>query len=112
MNIPRFVIQNTSNSQFRFNLIAANNEILLTSETYTALSSAKDGIAAVRTVSQLDTNFKRQTSVRNEPYFTLEAANSEVVGTSEMYSSAQARDNGIDAVKRVAENAEVVNGRG
>ena len=50
-------------------------------------------------------------SVKNEPYFTLEAANNKLVSTSEMYSSAQARDNGIDAVKRVAPHAEVVDGR-
>jgi uncharacterized protein len=112
MNVPRFVILNTSNDQFRFNLIAANNEIVLTSETYTALSSAKDGIAAVRTAAQVDENFKRLTSVANEPYFTLQAANHEVVGTSEMYSSKQARDNGIDAVKRAASSAEVVDARG
>jgi uncharacterized protein len=51
------------------------------------------------------------TSVANEPYFTLQAANHEVVGTSEMYSSKQARENGIDAVKRAASSAEVVDGR-
>lgn len=52
MSIPRFEIRDTSNQEFRFNLIAANNEVLLTSETYTALSSAKDGIGAVRTAAQ------------------------------------------------------------
>ncbi len=59
----------------------------------------------------MDANFKRLTSVKGEPYFTLEAANHKVVGVSEMYSSAQARETGIEAVKRVAPGAEVVDER-
>jgi hypothetical protein len=37
--------------------------------------------------------------------FNLRAANGQVIGTSETYSSESARDNGIDAVKRAAPDA-------
>ncbi|MDP5008627.1 MAG: YegP family protein, partial [Glaciimonas sp.] len=32
-------------------------------------------------------------------YFTLKAANHEVIGTSQMYDSVETRDNGIASVK-------------
>jgi len=54
-----------------------------------------------------DSNFRRLTSVRNQPYFTQNAANNQVLGTSEMYSSTQAREVGIDSVKRNAPLAEI-----
>jgi uncharacterized protein len=111
MSIPRFEIHDTSNQEFRFRLIAANNEVLLTSETYHAVASAKDGISAVRTAAQTEANFKRLRSVADEPYFTLVAANNKVVAVSEMYSSIQMRDKGIEAVKRIASSAEVFDAR-
>lgn len=41
-------------------------------------------------------------------YFRLVAANGEIVAQSEAYNSAQARDHGIEAVRRAAELAKVV----
>ncbi|WP_430539317.1 YegP family protein [Luteibacter jiangsuensis] len=42
------------------------------------------------------------------PYFVLKAANGEIVGTSESYSSSQAMEHGIAVVKTIAPNAPVV----
>jgi uncharacterized protein YegP (UPF0339 family) len=42
------------------------------------------------------------------PYFSLKAANGYIIGTSETYSSAYARDAGIEAVKRVAPSAMIL----
>ncbi len=38
-------------------------------------------------------------SMSGEPYFVLKATNGEVIGRSEMYSSASAMENGIESVK-------------
>jgi uncharacterized protein YegP (UPF0339 family) len=43
----RFVLK-ASDEQFLFNLKAGNNEVILTSERYTAKASAPGGIDAVR----------------------------------------------------------------
>ncbi|GAB6010025.1 YegP family protein [Dysgonomonas reticulitermitis] len=43
-----------------------------------------------------------------KPYFNLKASNGQVIGTSEMYESVAARDNGIASVKKNAPDAEVV----
>jgi len=111
LNHPTFVIRTSNDGQVYFTLRAANHEVILTSETYTALSHLKQGIASVRTHSQNDAHFDRRRSQRSEPYFVLRAANNEVIGTSEMYSSTQKCEQGIAAVKECAARAEVVDER-
>jgi len=103
-----FVIEKGSTGKFRFNLKAGNHEIILTSETYEAKASAENGIESVRTNSQIDDRYKRKTATDNSPYFVLTAANHEVIGTSEMYSSNAAMENGIKSVKENAPTATVV----
>jgi uncharacterized protein YegP (UPF0339 family) len=103
-----FVFEKGSTGKFRFNLRAGNNEIILTSETYEAKASAENGIESVRTNSQDDARFTRKIATDGSPYFVLTAANNQVIGTSEMYSSTAARDNGIASVKTNAPKAEVV----
>ena len=93
--------------QFRFNLKAANHEIILQSEGYISSQSCDTGIASVRTNSPYDSRYSRLTSKIGEPYFVLKASQGEPIGSSEMYSSAQKRDEGIEAVKRNAPTAEV-----
>ncbi|MCO7565852.1 YegP family protein [Pseudomonas sp. S 311-6] len=88
-----------SGDQYMFNLKAGNNEIILTSERYTTKASAQDGIASVRQNSSNDARYQRKTAADGSPYFTLTAANGQVIGRSEMYSSTSARDNGIASVK-------------
>lgn len=110
-NFPSFVIHHSADGQIYFNLRAPNHEIILTSETYTTLSSAKNGIESVRTHSPQDVSYDRRLSAADEPYFVLRANNHEIIGTSEMYSSLQAREIGIAAVKRWATEAEVLDRR-
>ena len=40
--------------------------------------------------------------------FNLKATNGQVIGTSELYESVAARENGIESVKKNAPDAEVV----
>jgi uncharacterized protein YegP (UPF0339 family) len=102
----RFVLK-ASGDLFMFNLKAGNNEVILTSERYTAKASALKGIEPVRSVAYLDEHTFGGRRAPVSPLFVLRAANNEVLGTSEMYSSAWARDGGIDAVKTSAPTASV-----
>jgi uncharacterized protein YegP (UPF0339 family) len=88
-----------SGSQFMFNLKAGNGEIILTSERYESKSGATGGIESVQNNCTNDARYERKTSKANEPYFVLKAANEQDIGSSEMYSSTSARDNGIQSVK-------------
>lgn len=97
-----------TNRQYYFRLVAPNNEIILQSEGYVSLQGAENGIASCKTHSPYDKYYRRLTNARNTPYFTLIASNGKVIGVSEAYSSSQARDKGIEAVKRYGPSAQMV----
>jgi uncharacterized protein YegP (UPF0339 family) len=103
----KFVIKKDASNQYRFNLKAANGEIILTSEAYTTKQNCHNGIQSVKSNAPDDKNYKRLTAKDNSPYFNLIAQNSQVIGTSEMYSSAAARENGIQSVKANAPGASI-----
>ncbi len=96
-----------SGDQFMFNLKAGNGEIILTSERYTTKDAAENGIASVKTNAPSDERYEKLESSNGKPYFNLKAANHQVIGTSQMYSSADARDNGIESVKTNAPDAKI-----
>jgi uncharacterized protein YegP (UPF0339 family) len=92
---------------FLFNLKAANHEVILTSEIYTAKPGALNGIESVKKNALQDGRFERKTAKDGSPYFVLTATNGQVIGVSEMYSSTAAMENGIASVKTNAPAAEV-----
>jgi uncharacterized protein YegP (UPF0339 family) len=102
----KFVVTKTSNGQFRWALKAGNGETLITSESYVSKSGCLNGIASSR-VSVNDSNFKKLNAKNDAPYFNQVANNHQVIGTSQMYSSAAARDNGIESVKKNAPEATI-----
>ena len=106
----KFDLKKTSDAQYHFVLKAANGEVILSSETYTTKQSAKNGIDSVRANAPYDSRYEKRTSgqpTSQRYYFVLKAANSEVIGTSEMYATEQGRDNGIKSVKTNAPGAPV-----
>lgn len=94
-----YELSKSSDGQFRFVLKAGNGETILTSELYKAKASAENGIASVQTNCTLDERYERKSSSNGKPFFNLKAANSQIIGSSQMYSSEAARDNGIESVK-------------
>lgn len=102
-----FEISKSKNDKFHFNLKAGNGLIILHSELYEAKASAEKGIESVKANAGHDERYERKVSTNGKPYFNLKAANGEVIGTSEMYESEAARDNGIASVKANAVGAAV-----
>ena len=94
-----YELSKSSNGQFRFVLKAANAETILTSELYTTRSAAEGGIASVQTNSALDDRYEKKSTKDGHPYFNLKAANHQIIGSSEAYSSDAACDKGIASVK-------------
>lgn len=103
----KFEIKKDKSEQFRFNLKANNGQIILSSEAYTTKASCENGIESVRTNSQDDNKYKRLEAKDGSPYFNLKASNGQVIGTSEMYSSTSAMENGIASVMSNAPDATV-----
>ena len=100
-----FELYKDKGEEYRFRLRAGNGEIVLVSESYTQKASAENGIESVRSNAPDDARYERKDAASGEPMFNLKAANHQIIGTSETYSSAQARDKGIESVKTNAPNA-------
>jgi uncharacterized protein YegP (UPF0339 family) len=88
-----------SGEQFMFNLRSGNHQVILTSQRYASKASAQQGIVSVRKNASDDARYNRLTAKDGSFYFNLAAANGEIIGSSEMYTTAAARDKGIESVK-------------
>ena len=108
----KFVIRST-NTGIKFDLKAANREVILTSEVYKSLKSCKNGIASVAANApiaaiedQTAEGFKKEKNPKFEIYtdkageirFRLKAKNGQIIGVSEGYKSMRSCKNGIESV--------------
>ena len=105
---PKFIVIHSTDGLRYFYLNAANNEVILTSELYNAKQSAMLGILSVMEHSANPAAFEHRISKAGEPYFVLKAANGEIIGTSEMYSTRQAAETGINSVMQSAPAAHII----
>ena len=118
----KFVISKTKNGEFTFNLKAGNGEVILAaSESYTSLSSCKNGIASVQknalahVEDQTVEGFEKLTHPKFEVYqdkageyrFRLKARNGEIIAVSEGYKAKASCLNGIESVRKNAPEAPV-----
>lgn len=102
-----YELSKSTNEQFKFVLKAGNGEVILTSELYVAKSGALNGIESVQKNSADEGNFSKETAKNDKPYFNLKAANHQIIGTSQMYSSISARDNGIRSVMNNGQSEDI-----
>lgn len=109
MTNARFEIKLREDGQYQFNLIAPNNEIILVSEAYTSLSGCKNGLESVKKNASDDFRYLRlDAETGDKIYFVLTAPNGQVIGVSQMYANEAVRENGIEAVKSFAPDAEII----
>jgi uncharacterized protein len=94
-----FELSKSVDGQFRFVLKAANTEIILTSELYKSMGSAENGIASAQKNCGSDDRYEKKVATNGKHFFNLKAANHQIIGTSQMYATAQSRDDGIASVK-------------
>jgi len=106
MNNPKFQIYK-SGSEYRYRLRARNGEIILHGEGYTTKQNCLNGITSVKANSPYDSRYDKRIASNGQYYFVLKAANGEIIGMSEMYTTSYARDNGIESVKNTAPNSPI-----
>jgi len=94
-----FELHKGSDEKFVFNLKADNNEIILTSQTYTTRQHVLDGIELVRKHSANDAQYTRKHSTAKQPFFVLNSTNGETIGSSQMYATGSAMESAITSVK-------------
>ncbi|MGJ8672444.1 YegP family protein [Rubritalea sp.] len=94
-----YELKETESGKYKFNLKAGNHEVILSSQLYSSKASAENGITSCQNNGSDDSKFDRLESKSGQPYFNLKAANGQIIGSSEMYSSEASRDNGIKSVQ-------------
>ena len=102
-----FELHKNEKGQFHFSLKAADGGTLLSSEQYESKASAENGMASVKKNSVLPERFEKQVASDGRAYFTLKAANHQVVGASPMFGAADKRDAMLAMVHAEAEHAAV-----
>jgi uncharacterized protein YegP (UPF0339 family) len=102
----KFELKKAKGGKFSFNLKAVNGRVVLTSQTYKTKAAAKNGIKSIVTNCKKDAYYEQKVSKKKEPYFVLLAANKQVIGKSQMYSSKASMLKGIASVKKSAPNAK------
>jgi uncharacterized protein YegP (UPF0339 family) len=103
-----FEVFTDKSGEFRFRLKAGNGQTVLSSQGYGSKASAMKGIESVRNNAADETRFESTETAGGKFRFTMKAKNNQVIGTSQNYESASGRDNGIAAVARAADGANVV----
>lgn len=103
----KFEIYKDKREEFRFRLKAGNGQTILSSEGYSAKSGCNNGIESVKKNASNDARYERLESKSGSPYFNLKSSNGQVIGSSEMYTSTSAMENGIASVKKNAPDASV-----
>ena len=93
--------------EFRFRLKAGNGETILASEGYSAKSGCTNGIESVRKNAVNPDRFEAKTTSSGKHRFNLKAANGQVIGTSQNYTTASACQAGMKSVAKAAPDAKI-----
>ena len=112
--MSRFVIRRVP-SGFKFDLKAANGQVVLTSEVY-ATENACHNAPKAKLEDQTENGYKTLTHPKFELYedrgggfrFRLKARNGEIIGVSESYTAKINCLHGIESVKKDVLDAEIV----
>jgi len=118
--MSKFVIRRVA-SGVKFDLKAANGQVIATSESYRTRAACDKGIASVQknapaaaVEDQTEDGYAVRSNPKFEMYvdragrfrFRLKAPNGRIIAISEGYSSKSACENGIDSVRKNAPDAE------
>ncbi len=94
--------------KFHFNLFAQNGEIVLSSGSYDTEAAAWNGAFSAQGAATSSEAFRIETATDGAYYFTLRAANGEVVGVSEMYTSIASAFSGLESVRSVFSTVDLL----
>ena len=118
--MSKFVIRRVA-SGVKFDLKAANGQVIATSESYRTRAACDKGIASVQknapaaaVEDQTEDGYAVRSNPKFEMYvdragrfrFRLKAPNGRIIAISEGYSSKSACENGIDSVRKNAPDVE------
>ncbi len=91
----KFAVFKGIDSKYYFNLRAANGEIVMQSQSYSARSSAVGGVGSVQTNGKVSSRYELRATGAGEYYFVLKASNGAVIARGETYASKSNAERGI-----------------
>jgi uncharacterized protein YegP (UPF0339 family) len=94
---PKVELWTDAGGAYHFHLLASNGQILVTSQSYSARTSALNGMLSVLSNGSLAERYKVKTAANGGAYFTVVAGNNAVIATSEVYSTDAAARAGVTA---------------
>ncbi len=115
----KYVIKETKNGGYKFDLKAGNGQVIASSQVYKALNSCKGGIASVTANAPLAAEedqtvegYEKQKNPKFEIYadksgefrFRMKAKNGQIIATSEGYKSMKSCLNGIASIRKNADS--------
>jgi len=106
--MTKFEIFTGKDDQYYFHLVAANGEIIGSSEGYTQKHNAINGINSVKEHCEDPNNFEILIGLNEKYYFHLKSANHQIIMQSQGYASKQGAERGIESVMANAPAAEVI----
>jgi uncharacterized protein len=83
-----------SDAGWRFNIYAANGQIVLTSESYTDEANALNGAFSVVETGVSASAYEIRQASGGTYYFVVKASNGQIVGTSQQYSTKSSAERG------------------
>jgi uncharacterized protein YegP (UPF0339 family) len=89
-----------------FHLLSPNGEKVLQSQAYSSRSGAEKGVESVRKNAVDAKNFDQLTASNGEHYFNLVAQNGEIIGSSELYTTASSAKKAITSVTSLVAKAQ------
>ncbi len=119
----KYVIKETKNGGYKFDLKAGNGQVIASSQVYKALKSCKNGIASVTANAPLAAvedqtveGFEKQANPKFEIYtdkagefrFRMKAKNGQIIATSEGYKAMKSCQNGIASIRKNADSPTVM----
>jgi uncharacterized protein YegP (UPF0339 family) len=104
----KFVVKVAADGQFFFNLITDEGRKLLGSEMYAAKSRVFEGITSIKANARDVNRYDKHLLKDGKAYFTLKAANHEVIGVSDTYDSEDLRDQALSKVLHGGADAPIV----
>lgn len=92
--------------KYAANLVASNGEVLLRSESYTALSGVKSGIETIKN-NVAKNNFAISLDKNGNFFFKLYSSSTRLLCVSEGYSTKAVCESAVESVKRFAKTAVI-----
>ncbi len=101
------IYQSEKNKEYYFRLKAGNGENILGSEGYKAKSGCTNGIESVMKNATDEHHFEAKEAKNGKWHFNLKAANGQVIGSSQLYSTKAGMQKGIQSVMKNAPEASI-----